>query len=296
MRELLPVKRTMKNIKFSRPVAQAAGRFLCGKEKVVLLKGCENAQIALHTPIVIVADVICNHPNQVLLAGKASTVVSFALEDTPETLHRAVVNALGDARHTLRHPGSFQFVMEGSACVLESTVRMEDGMGVWVFLQSLVKGLEYKWIVVSVPNYKGNNAPVIEVKNGAKINLVDFNTFIPLELRYIGQPLFVGCLGVEVPVQHILCNVLRVLCPSCAAMIAVLNGGFDIFLPADPQNSLIVDMNIVVVAKIIIDTAITLVWAIRMDLLNLFCDCFVLNGSGAFVAGEPPVIRSSGYL
>ena len=91
----------MKKYKIFSAGSASCWPLLCGKEKVVLLKGRENAQIALHTPIVVVADVICNHPNQVLLVGKASTVVSFALEDTPETLHRAVVNALGDARHTL---------------------------------------------------------------------------------------------------------------------------------------------------------------------------------------------------
>ena len=124
--------------------------------------------------------------------------------------------------------GFFQFAMEGSVCVLETTVRVEDGMGIRVFLHSLAKGLEYKRIVVSVPNYKRDDAPVIEVQNGTEINLVDFNTFVPLELCYIREPFLSGCLGMEVAVKHILCNVLRIFCPSCATVAAVLDGGLDI--------------------------------------------------------------------
>ena len=55
-------------------------------------------------------------------------------------------------------------------------------------------------------------------------------------------------------------------------------------------------MNAVIVAKIVIDTAITLVRTFYMDLLDLFCDYFVFNSSGAFTSRNPPVIRCSGYL
>ena len=77
--ELLPVKRTMKKIKFSRPVAQAAGRFLCSKEKIVLLKGRKNAQVTLHTAIVVIADVIGDHLNQFLFACETLSIITFAL-------------------------------------------------------------------------------------------------------------------------------------------------------------------------------------------------------------------------
>lgn len=200
----------------------------------MLFKGGEDPQIALHTSIVVVADVIGDHLDQFPLAGKAFPIVALTLQNAPESLHGAVVNALGDTRHTLCHPGFFQFVMEGSVCVLETTVRMEDGMGVRIFLHSFVKGLEYKRVVISVSNHKGNDAPIIQVQNGAQIDLVDFNAFVPLELRYIGQPFLVGGLGMEVPTQYIFCNILRILRPPCTTMVAVLDGGLDIFLAADP--------------------------------------------------------------
>lgn len=59
--ELLPVKRTMKKYKIFTIGSRAAGRFLCSEKKIVLLNGRKDAQIALHTPIVVVADVIGNH-------------------------------------------------------------------------------------------------------------------------------------------------------------------------------------------------------------------------------------------
>jgi hypothetical protein len=35
-------------------------------------------------------------------------------------------------------------------------------------------------------------------------------------------------------------------------VVAILDGGFDILLPADPQDSFVVDMNVMVVAKVVV--------------------------------------------
>ena len=60
--ELHPVKRTMKKYKnFSRSATLVVGRFLCSAEKTVLLEGRKDAQVSLHTSIVVVADVIGDH-------------------------------------------------------------------------------------------------------------------------------------------------------------------------------------------------------------------------------------------
>ena len=59
--ELLPVKRTMKKYKIFTIGSRAAGRFLCSEKKIVLLNGRKDAQVTLHTPIVVVGDVIGNH-------------------------------------------------------------------------------------------------------------------------------------------------------------------------------------------------------------------------------------------
>ena len=45
----------------------------------MLFEGREDTQIALHTPIVIVANIVGDHLNQFLLAGEALAVVALTL-------------------------------------------------------------------------------------------------------------------------------------------------------------------------------------------------------------------------
>ena len=173
---------------------------------------------------------------------------------------------------------------------------MEDGVGIRICFHCLVKGLKNKRIIITVTNNEGNNATVIQIQNGAQIDFVDISSFVPFELRHIGQPLLVGCLGMEITVQYILCNILRVLGPSCTAVVAVLDGGLDVFLATDPQHPFVVNVDAVVMTKIIVDAAISFVGAFHVDLLDLFCKCLVFCRSGAFLAGQPAIIRCSGYL
>ena len=57
--------------------------------------------------------------------------------------------------------------MKGSVGVLELSVAMEQGMGVWIGFNSLIKGLINERIIVALAEYIGHNPPVIEIKNGA---------------------------------------------------------------------------------------------------------------------------------
>ena len=67
----------------------------------MLLKGRKNTQVALHATIVVIADVIGDHLDQFLFAGKTLSIITFALQNAPEPFHRPVVNAFGYAGHTL---------------------------------------------------------------------------------------------------------------------------------------------------------------------------------------------------
>ena len=58
---------------------QAAVHFLCGKTEIVLFQRSEHAQIALHTPRVVIADVALNHVDRRLLAGKSPAVIALTL-------------------------------------------------------------------------------------------------------------------------------------------------------------------------------------------------------------------------
>ena len=65
----------------------------------------------------------------------------------------------------------------------------------------LVKGLEYKRIIVVFSNDIGHNAPVVEIQNGTEIELMYFCPLIPFELGHIGQPFFIRLAGIELAVQ-----------------------------------------------------------------------------------------------
>lgn len=109
--------------------------------------------------------------------------------------------------------------MKGSAGVLKPSVTVEQGMGVRVGLHRLVEGFVDKRVVIALTEHKGHDAAVIQIEDGAQVQLVYRNAFIPFEFRHIGQPLLVGLVRVELAVEKILRNVLRIFCPPGAAMV-----------------------------------------------------------------------------
>ena len=53
-----------------------------------------HTQAALEAVEVVIGDVLLDHLGQLLPAGKPPAIVTLPLEDAPEALHGAVVNAL----------------------------------------------------------------------------------------------------------------------------------------------------------------------------------------------------------
>ena len=47
-------------------------------------------------------DIGLNHPDKLTFAGKPPAVIAFPLQNAPEALHRAVINAMRHAGHILR--------------------------------------------------------------------------------------------------------------------------------------------------------------------------------------------------
>lgn len=86
------------------------------------------------------------------------------------------------------HSCLHKLVVEGSVGILKPSVAMEQGVSTRIGLHSLVKGLEYKRIVIAIPQHIVHNAPVIEIQNSAEIDLVYFA---------ILSPLFAGCIYAE---------------------------------------------------------------------------------------------------
>ncbi len=132
----------------------------------------QHAQFTLHPSGVVIMDIGLNHLHKLVLAGKPSAVIVFLLQNAPEALHRAVINAMRYAGHTLRHSRLHELVVESAVGVLESSVTMEQGMRVRIGFHSLIKGLENQRIVIAFTECVGHNASVTEIQNGAQIEFL----------------------------------------------------------------------------------------------------------------------------
>ena len=117
-------------------------------------------------------DIGLNHPDKLTFAGKPPAVIAFSLQNAPEALHRAVINAMRHAGHTLRHSRLHELVVESAVGVLESSVTMEQGMRVRIGFHSLIKGLENQRIVIAFAEHIGHDAPVAKVEDGAQIEFL----------------------------------------------------------------------------------------------------------------------------
>ena len=123
----------------------------------------QHAQITLDTSCVVIANILLDHLNKLVLAGEPSAVIAFTFQDAPEALHRAVINAMRHAGHTLRHPSLHKLVVEGTVGVLKPSVAVEQRMRVRIGLHSLVEGFENQWVIVVFTEHVGHDAPVAEV-------------------------------------------------------------------------------------------------------------------------------------
>ena len=119
---------------------------------MVLLHLRNDTLIALHPLGIVLVNVIPNHPNKFLLGSKLLSIIFFALQDTPEPLHRAIVDAVSHARHTLRHTSFYLHSVKGSVGVLETTVTVEQWMCIGIDFHCGFECVEHNWIVVVVTN------------------------------------------------------------------------------------------------------------------------------------------------
>lgn len=59
-----------------------------------------------------VRPILLDHLDKLVLAGETPAVIAFPLQNAPEALHRAVINAMRYAGHTLRHSRLHKLVVE----------------------------------------------------------------------------------------------------------------------------------------------------------------------------------------
>lgn len=222
-------------------------------------------------------------------------VVALTFQNTPEPLHWTVVNAMRNTGHALDHARMLQFVVEGAVRILKTTVTVEQWVCIGIGGNGSVKGLEYQWIIVTLTYHKGNNAAIIQIKDCTQINFVNDCSFIPLEFRHIGKPLRVWFRRMEITIQYIFSNILRILSVASAAVVLVLNGRLDALDLANTQYVFVIDMNPVVMLQVIPDTPVSFVRALHVNGFDLIGKFLVFRSSLAGLTGDPAVISSSRY-
>lgn len=79
-------------------------------------------------------------------------------------------------------------------------------------------------------------------------------------------------------------------------MIRMLNRRLNALFPANPQNTLIIDIYGMIARQLVTNAAVALVGRFLVNLLNDFCDLFIFSGAIADAPGCPPVIGCSGNM
>ena len=70
-------------------------------------------------------DIGFNHLHKLPLAGEPPAIIAFPFQNAPESLHRAVINAVRHAGHALRHSSLQELVVESAAGIRKASVAME---------------------------------------------------------------------------------------------------------------------------------------------------------------------------
>lgn len=83
---------------------------------------------------------------------------------------------------------------------------------------------------------------------------------------------------------------------ACTSMIRVLNRRLNALRPANPQNTLFIDVHAMIACQLIKNAAIALVRRFLVNLLNDLCNLCVCSGAIADAPGCPPVIGRSGNV
>ena len=70
--------------------------------------------------------IIFNCFNEHFSARELFKIVHLGFQDPPLALHRSIIKASSDTRHTLNHARINEFLVKHLVCVLKSSVAMKD--------------------------------------------------------------------------------------------------------------------------------------------------------------------------
>ena len=238
------------------------------------------AEVPLEPFGVVVVDEILNHSNQAGFIGESYSVISFTLQDAPEAFHRTVINAFGHSGHALGHSSFCQYAVKCAVGVLKTSVTMAQRVCIWISSYRCPECIKHQRIVIGIPNHIVDNPSVIQIQYGAEIDFLDFNANIVLEFSNIRQPFLVRPVRFKFPVQQIVCQIIRISTLPGTAVVAVLNRGLNPAAPADPKHPLVIYMGVVVPIQFILESAVSHLRMLFMNILNQISNTFILCSSG----------------
>ena len=182
------------------------------------------------------------------------------------------------------------------AGVLKPSVAVKQWMSLRLEPDGFIKSAHDQRIIIMAADPISNDPAVIQIQDSAQIYLMGFSTDIILEFCYIGQPLLVRGIRMEIPVQIILCDMCRVFAASCTALRLPFNSRPYPFFAADPEHPLVIDIGIVVLLQLIPDPPVTHVRMCFMDVPDLFRDLPVVFFVAADRILQPAVVCPTGKV
>lgn len=172
--------------------------FLGSLQKTAVCSWWQTVQLVLTPVVVVVMDKLFNCSNQRFVGFKPVEIIHLAFQNVPEAFHWAVINAVTNSGHTLLHPLFVQFLLEGFACILESTITVEQRMCIRILLNYKIKGFKHKLVVIALTNGKRNNISAFQIQNGTEIGTLTFRTVF--HLGNISTPLLIYSVCGKLPV------------------------------------------------------------------------------------------------
>ena len=90
--------------------------------------------------------------------------------------------------------------------------------------------------------------------------------------------------------QKILGQILRILCLPRATAMVILNRGLNTHNTANAQDTLVIDVNSIVMPQLVIDAPVTFIRAFPVNLFYRFGNLHIFGSPAAHFAGCPSVI------
>ena len=127
----------------------------------------------LKTFVIVKMDVLVDGQTQLAAATELVQEIHFCLHNSPEPFHWAIVDAMPNAGHGLLHTLLREFELECFTGILESPVTVEQRVCIRIFANRLLKCVKHQLVVIVSAYDVGDNRPVIEIEDGAQIELFD---------------------------------------------------------------------------------------------------------------------------